>query len=723
MSMEEQVERLAVRIAGEIKDTVGRVDAAESEVAQLGQGVASLGGDVDGLAEVVGEVQTGLVTTNTNLDNLFGRVNDHDTDIGTLGGRITAMGNPEPGYDIIMLLGQSNMSGAGNGYDINYDFPSDQVWTFGSVGDYANRIVQATEPLQHWVPKFLPQIGPGMSIGRAHAARVNRRVLLVPAAMGATGFVAGAKRWTTTWTPLHENLYELAIRQGKLALQAAGKGSRIVGFMWHQGEADSAGVATYRDSMLAVIDGLRSRLSVPEAWFVIGQLNPSGTVISPLRTLIDAIHVKLPLDRDRVAFAYAPWHHISDDTTHFNADGQRRLGQNMADAVPLALANVPTSVPLPPTIVQAHSHVIGSAKIRVNRAACRFTRFKLEYRALDGNWTTFATPDSPERDLLLTSLIPGARYEVRVSTVDRTQTSNPSPVIQVRAETTPRDVTTAKPWRAYSLRRIDPDYTGSCVRVRRASDNAVMEVGFNADGTLDEEGLLAFCGTGDGFVAVWYNQTPTQNMSITNTPVASYGFQPKIVTEGKMCREDGKPVLDFDGVDDHLFSVNAGLSLGAFTMALTMRDTGSPDGGPRYWSEGSTTNATPMASLSAALSIGQLTLQRRGDDNVMSAVNSPHRAIDLALPTRMQTFMVTDDTASVVFRPDRRKMDPVARPRTASPLTLSAFTLGTFKRNTLGNPAKMRISEAVFWQSVLSDADAEAYIEDVHGFFKMDDWQ
>ena len=43
---------------------------------------------------------------------------------------------------------------------------------------------------------------------------------------------------------------------------------------------------------------------------------------------------------------------------------------------------------------------------------------------------------------------------------------------------------------AYSLRKLDNNYTGSAIRVRRSSDNAETDIGFTAGGNLDETALL-----------------------------------------------------------------------------------------------------------------------------------------------------------------------------------------------------------------------------------------
>ena len=77
---------------------------------------------------------------------------------------------------------------------------------------------------------------------------------------------------------------------------------------------------------------------------------------------------------------------------------------------------------------------------------------------------------------------------------------------------------------AYSLRLLDGGYTGSAIRVRRASDDAEQDIGFDSNGDLDTTALATFCSGTDGFVKVWYCQSGNSN-DATQTVT---GSQPKI---------------------------------------------------------------------------------------------------------------------------------------------------------------------------------------------------
>jgi hypothetical protein len=102
---------------------------------------------------------------------------------------------------------------------------------------------------------------------------------------------------------------------------------------------------------------------------------------------------------------------------------------------------------------------------------------------------------------------------------------------------------------AYSLRCLRSAYLDSpAIRVRRASDNAEQDIGFDGNGDLDTTALATFCSGTDGFVKVWYDQSGNGN-DATQTTTAD---QPKIYDSSTgVVTENGKPavLLARDGVN------------------------------------------------------------------------------------------------------------------------------------------------------------------------------
>ncbi|MFN5795471.1 MAG: beta strand repeat-containing protein, partial [Bacteroidota bacterium] len=101
---------------------------------------------------------------------------------------------------------------------------------------------------------------------------------------------------------------------------------------------------------------------------------------------------------------------------------------------------------------------------------------------------------------------------------------------------------------AYSVRKLNPNYAGFALRVRRSGDDATQDIGFTASGDLDQVALLAFVGSENGFISTWYDQSGN-GRNITSSSISR---QPAIVSGGVVNLRNARPSLVFDGVDDQL---------------------------------------------------------------------------------------------------------------------------------------------------------------------------
>jgi hypothetical protein len=102
---------------------------------------------------------------------------------------------------------------------------------------------------------------------------------------------------------------------------------------------------------------------------------------------------------------------------------------------------------------------------------------------------------------------------------------------------------------AYSLRKLRAAYTGSAIRVRRESDNAEQDIGFDANGDLDTSSLATFCSGTNGFVTTWYDQSEGNSNDATQSTAAS---QPKVYDSSTgVITTNSKPSVSFDGSNDH----------------------------------------------------------------------------------------------------------------------------------------------------------------------------
>jgi hypothetical protein len=95
---------------------------------------------------------------------------------------------------------------------------------------------------------------------------------------------------------------------------------------------------------------------------------------------------------------------------------------------------------------------------------------------------------------------------------------------------------------AYSLRKLRSSYTGNAIKVRRSSDNAEMNIGFNSDGEINTFTLLTFIGVGNnGFVTTWYDQSGNG----INLTQATAAYQTKIVNSVFIMTKNNIYCIDF----------------------------------------------------------------------------------------------------------------------------------------------------------------------------------
>lgn len=111
-------------------------------------------------------------------------------------------------------------------------------------------------------------------------------------------------------------------------------------------------------------------------------------------------------------------------------------------------------------------------------------------------------------------------------------------------------------------RRLRPDYTGPLIEVVRSSDLTTAAIGVDSAGLLDEVALLAFCGSGDGYVSTAYNQGvgPNYARSVNDG-------RPKIVEAGVVVKRNGRPAMKFAGAQ-YLGATHAAMHFNVSTATV-----------------------------------------------------------------------------------------------------------------------------------------------------------
>jgi hypothetical protein len=130
-------------------------------------------------------------------------------------------------------------------------------------------------------------------------------------------------------------------------------------------------------------------------------------------------------------------------------------------------------------------------------------------------------------------------------------------LIRPSQRTNTLDSFTSNLWGLYSMRKQLTAYAGSCMRVRRSSDNAEQDIGF-ASGVIDTAAMVTFGGVNVLTVKTWYDQSGGGH-DLTQTTNAS---QPQIMGAAALNRG-----VTFDGANDFMSSGNSGTP-SAFTVFL-----------------------------------------------------------------------------------------------------------------------------------------------------------
>ena len=96
---------------------------------------------------------------------------------------------------------------------------------------------------------------------------------------------------------------------------------------------------------------------------------------------------------------------------------------------------------------------------------------------------------------------------------------------------------------AYSLRLLARNYNGYSIKIRRDSDQELQDIGFSVNGQLDVLAIENFCGSANGYVHTWYDQTGA-NHDLTQSSASA---QPLIYNGTAVEQENNNPAIVYSG--------------------------------------------------------------------------------------------------------------------------------------------------------------------------------
>lgn len=262
--------------------------------------------------------------------------------------------------DIILLAGQSNADGRApsSGLPPELRAPRPDILFYshlhgeaanpdGSLGRLGPLITGRT---QFPANAFGPEIGLGLTLAKAYAARPQAKFAIVKYAKGGSSLMrdwrAGGDASDLGDAP-HYQTFKRVIRDASLALGTRYPNAAInfIGLVWVQGETDAdtdpAAVA-YADNLATFATDLRATLKTPQLRFVVARLSgnqlalcaPGAKSRARFQTVRNAQDQftstdsrNVIVDTDSAGFSFLP------DHLHYDSTGQLKLGLGCADAI------------------------------------------------------------------------------------------------------------------------------------------------------------------------------------------------------------------------------------------------------------------------------------------------------------------------------------------------------------------------------------------------------
>ncbi|NII42098.1 hypothetical protein E9228_002756 [Curtobacterium flaccumfaciens] len=287
----------------------------------------------------------------------------------------------------------------------------------------------------------------GNEFAREYVKNVSgRRLLIVPCAMGSTGFTttsinppppgytytgnAAQGTWDRTLTSDPTNHYANMIAWTKVALAAAGSGARLIGALWSQGESDRGPMSQtqYAAKLDDLIGQARIDLGVADLPFIIGSMVPETIANNSVSTTaINLALLDTPRRVTRTSYVWGPagMPEYGNGLIHWSPQGQAVRAREMArDGLYRARLNVAAANPVPP---QALTISRSGSAVHISWAAppCRVTAYNIELSTDSGaTWTAVALADGPIATYCDTTVSATLPVWVRGSTTNPVGTSD-----------------------------------------------------------------------------------------------------------------------------------------------------------------------------------------------------------------------------------------------------------------------------------------------------------
>lgn len=231
---------------------------------------------------------------------------------------------------VLLLAGQSNMIGQGRKAELDAarrTWPADVELIVAPAGDEETAPVRATER---------NTFGPELALAHELAAAwPGRKFKLLKFARGTTSIRVWSPAWTREEAAVAQNadlepLYPRLLAFVRAHLGPADPAPHAI--LWFQGERDArfaAAGADYAERLDAFIAALRRDCAAPDAWFILGEVNPPYPDLAP----VAEAQRQTPQRTAHAITISAEGLTKRADALHYDTAGQWELGRRFAAAL------------------------------------------------------------------------------------------------------------------------------------------------------------------------------------------------------------------------------------------------------------------------------------------------------------------------------------------------------------------------------------------------------
>lgn len=236
---------------------------------------------------------------------------------------------------------------------------------------------------------------------------------------------------------------------------------------------------------------------------------------------------------------------------------------------------------------------------------------------------------------------------------------------------------------AYGLRKLRAAYAGPCIRIRRNSDNAEADIGFDVCGNIDLIALNTHVGvTGIGYVVTWYDQAGSNNAT-----QAIQANQPILVSNVGFNNVNNLPCIFFANGGTPQFLKAAGVVISQPATVFTISGCTTASGATAQVIVGSTSTATALLFMQS----GNMLMNAGGSFTGGAISNSTLYSL---------SGVVNGASSSIIINGSSTSGNP-------STHGINGLEIGSWQNGALGfgNTGTGYLSEIILYPSALSSGN------------------